>query len=202
MSDWWSDWCFFLPSSVWRGLRWCLSQEHSSPINKLTTRNNSISNGGVLFNYGCVISCRDQAAYHFGNTTVTSSNRSYLCNGNEQRLSNCSTVLSDQCSQNTGVYIQCQGETPPPPPPPKKKNLYFLSFFLFLFCAVVDVVVCVFFLRTPPPPPFFSFFLSSFLQDLEQTWVDGTISVQSNAEIVWDSIKVINDKHCMMCHCW
>ena len=87
----------------------------------------------MLSNYGCVISYRHQAAYHFDNTTVTSNNRSYLCNGNERHLSDCSTVLSDQCSQNTGVYIHCQGETK------------FTSFFSpSLFYAVVDVVCCCF----------------------------------------------------------
>ena len=104
----------------------------------------------MLSNYGCVISYRHQAAYHFDNTTVTSNNRSYLCNGNERHLSDCSTVLNDQCSQNASVYIHCQGETK------------FTSFFSpSLFYAVVDV-------GSPPPPhpPFFSFFLLSSFSSL------------------------------------
>ena len=156
MSVGWSDWWFFSPSSA------CLvggSYDRNTlrPPTSLPTRNGSISNGGMLSNYGCVISYRHQAAYHFDNTTVTSNNRSYLCNGNEQHLSDCSTVLSDQCSQNTGVvYIHCQGETK------------FTSFFSpSLFYAVVDFVcVCVCFFPPPPPPhpppPFFPFFFLSW----------------------------------------
>ena len=162
MSVGWSDWWFFSPSSAWL-VGGSYDRNTLRPPTSLPTRNGSISNGGMLSNYGCVISYRHQAAYHFDNTTVTSNNRSYLCNGNERHLSDCSIVLNDQCSQNASVYIHCQGETK------------FTSFFSpSLFYAVVDVG------SPPPPPPTPPFFLSFFfllfllsLQDLEQMWVDG-----------------------------